>query len=91
MDIAAVFVAGGPDGRRVGIAITGPALPSKNLSVKTAKKSSITLYEFQDNDHLAFLEHALLVLRPVHVYLGHSLSGAAADGLLEKLVGNINF
>lgn len=79
MDIAGIYVSGGHEGRRVGIAMLGPALQSKDLSLKNAKKGSLILYEFLDNDHMAFLEHALLVLRPVHVYLGGNLSGAASE------------
>ena len=84
MDIAAIFVNGGHDGRSIGIAIIGSALPSRNMSVKTVKQSSMMLYEFHDNEHFAFLEHALLVLRPVHIYLGHNLTGPAADAAFAK-------
>ena len=82
MDIASVFVSDGHEGRRVGIAILGPALPTRE-SLKS-RKSAMLLYEFLDNDHMAFLEHALLVLRPVHVYLGHNLAAAAADNVVAK-------
>ena len=85
MDVAAVFVGGGHEGRRVGIAVLGPALPTKaSLSLKTARKGALLLYEFVDNEHMAFLEHALLVLRPSHVYIGHNLSAAAGETVVSK-------
>jgi DNA mismatch repair ATPase MutS len=86
--VAAVYVSVGNEGRRVGIAVHGPVQASISTlrhGTSTPKKTrSLALYEFHDVDTGAFLDHALLVLRPAHVYLGHNLVGAAAEALVSK-------
>jgi DNA mismatch repair ATPase MutS len=82
--VVAAFVSVGNDGRRVGLAVHGPSTQGSLRKGAEKRSRALTLYEFSDVDTGAFLDHALLVLRPSHVYLGHNLVGAAADALVSK-------